>query len=773
MPLIIAIIVMGFSGIVAQIIILRELLVTFQGNELSIGMILANGLITEAFGSYFIGKRIEKIRNKTSAFVSFTILFSIFFIATIWLIRIWKHLLGFQFGEGFGLIEIFYTSLIILLPVNIVHGALFTFGCRLFPVYLKSEQRLSIADNNGAKQIGKVYIYETIGTGIGGIIFTYLLVTQFNSVQISLIIGLINSAVCIYLIFPVLRTQKIFQNIFLFGLSVVLTIFFMLAAFSRIGIDLHLQFVRSQWYPQTVTYYQNSIYGNVVVTQNAEQFTFFSDGIPIITVPTPDIVHTEEFAHIPMLFHHNPKDVLIISGGAGGVINEILKYKTVNKIDYAEIDPLLLEAIRKFPTPLTEYEMNNPKVSIEYLDGRLFLKQTSKKYDMIFVGFSEPSNLQVNRLFTKEFFNEVSTKLNEYGILIITLPGSLVYVGNELKNLNKCIYNSLTEIFPSTKIIPGDAITIYLATNDENILLIPTEQIVERLQSLNLNLSLITSDYIEYKLQERWIDWFWNSIADGTKNINQDFKPLAVFYSLAYWNIQFAPHLQKIFTLFEKLDFRFFVAIILVVTLLFMILRLRIKRLNAASIPIVILTSGFAGMIFDLALIFSFQTLYGYVYYWIGLLVTAFMAGSAVGAMIMNKYLNRITKDIVTFVKLEVTIIIFAAIFPFVFFLFHSFIQYEFVSGVLQLVFLVLSFVSGMLVGAQFPLANKICLNRKTKSDSIGKTAGLLYSADLVGGWFGGILGGVVLLPLLGLVETFLILVILKICGLIIIVTSK
>ncbi|MDI6803620.1 MAG: spermine synthase [Bacteroidota bacterium] len=769
--LIIAIIVMGFSGIVAQILILRELLVTFKGNELSIGMILANGLITEAFGSYFIGKQIEKIKNKTTAFVLFTILFSIFFIVTIWLIRIWKNLIGFQFGEGFGLFEIFYTSFIIILPVNIVHGALFTFGCRLFPVYLKSEQPLSIADNNGALQIGKVYIYETIGTGIGGIIFTYLLVTQFNSVQISLIIGLINGVVCLYLIFPVLRKLKNFQNVFLFGLSVVLTLFFLIAGFSRIGNDLHLQFVRSQWYPQTVTYYQNSIYGNVVVTQNAEQFTFFSDGIPIITVPTPDIVHTEEFAHIPMLFHHNPKDVLIISGGAGGIINEILKHKTVNKIDYAEIDPLLLKAVRKFPTPLTESEMNHPKVSIEFLDGRLFLKQTLKKYDMIFVGFSEPSDLQVNRLFTKEFFNEVSTKLNEYGILMITLPGSLVYVGNELKNLNKCIYNTLAEIFLSTKIIPGDAITIYLATNDENILLTPTEQIVERLQTLNL--SLITSDYIEYKLHERWIDWFSNSIADGTKNINQDFKPLAVFYSLAYWNIQFAPYLKKMFDLFEKLDFRLFVVIILVVTLLFMILRLKIKTLNAASIPIVILTSGFAGMIFDLALIFSFQTLYGYVYYWIGLLVTAFMAGSAVGAMIMNKNLNRNTNDIVTFVKLEATIVIFAAIFPFVFILFHSYIQYEFVSGVLHLVFLVLSFVSGMLVGAQFPLANKICLDKKIKSDSIGKTAGLLYSADLVGGWFGGILGGVVLLPLLGLVETFLILVILKICSLMIIATSK
>lgn len=773
MPLIIAIIVMGFSGIVAQILILRELLVIFKGNELSIGIILANALISEAFGSYFIGKQIEKIKNKTTAFVLFTILFSIIFVATIWLVRIWKNLIGFQFGEGFGLVEIFYSSLIILLPINIVHGALFTFGCRLFPTTLQFDDRNSVSENNGALQIGKVYIYETIGTVIGGIIFTLLFVTQFNSVHTSLIIGGVNSVVCIYLIFGVLRKLKNFQNIFLFGFSILLTLFFMIAGFSRIADDLHSQFVRSQWYPQTVTYYQNSIYGNVVVTQNAEQFTFFSDGIPIITAPTPDITHIEEFVHIPMFFHPNPKDVLIISRGAGGVINEILKHSNVEKIDYVELDPLLLTAVKKFSTPLTESEMNHPKVNIEYLDGRLFLKQTHNKYDIVFVGFSEPSDLQVNRFFTKEFFDEASTKLNRSGIIVTTLPGSLVYIGTELKNLHKCIYNTLGEIFPNRKIIPGDGITMYLSTHDANILLKSTEQIIERLHTSNLNLSLITAGYIEYKLHERWINWFWKSIEDGTKNINQDFKPSAVLYSLAYWNIQFAPYLQKMFDHIEKLDIILIVLFILVGTLLFMIVRLKLYKLYLASIPIGILTSGFAGMIFDIALIFTFQTLYGYVYYWIGLLVTAFMAGSAVGATTMNKYLNSIKNDLVSFIKLEAAIVFFTSVFPIVIILFHTYIHIEFVSQILHLVFLVLSFTSGMLVGAQFPLANKICLNKKIKKGSIGTTGGLLYSADLIGGWFGGILGGVVLLPILGLVETFIVVIILKICSLLIIATSK
>ena len=72
-----SLLVMGFSGIVAQILCLREFLVIFSGNELSIGIILANWLILEAFGAFFLGKRAERIKQKLEAFVSIQLIFSI------------------------------------------------------------------------------------------------------------------------------------------------------------------------------------------------------------------------------------------------------------------------------------------------------------------------------------------------------------------------------------------------------------------------------------------------------------------------------------------------------------------------------------------------------------------------------------------------------------------------------------------------------------------------------------------------------------------------
>ena len=83
----------------------------------------------------------------------------------------------------------------------------------------------------------------------------------------------------------------------------------------------------------------------------------------------------------------------------------------------------------------------------------------------------------------------------------------------------------------------------------------------------------------------------------------------------------------------------------------------------------------------------------------------------------------------------------------------------------MRMLFLVMSFVCGSLIGAQFPIANKIYLEG---GKGLSKTAGLLYACDLMGGWLGGIAGSIVLLPVLGLSGTFVVVVLLKLSSLIV-----
>jgi len=126
LPLKISFLIMGASGIVAQIVLLRELLISFLGNELTLGIILANWLILEAIGSFIIGKSVEKVEKKMEVYVFLQIFFSVALPFSIYLCRIFKNILLTTPGEGLGFVPIFYSSFLILLPVSISHGALFT-----------------------------------------------------------------------------------------------------------------------------------------------------------------------------------------------------------------------------------------------------------------------------------------------------------------------------------------------------------------------------------------------------------------------------------------------------------------------------------------------------------------------------------------------------------------------------------------------------------------------------------------------------------------------
>jgi spermidine synthase len=174
-------------------------------------------------------------------------------------------------------------------------------------------------------------------------------------------------------------------------------------------------------------------------------------------------------------------------------------------------------------------------------------------------------------------------------------------------------------------------------------------------------------------------------------------------------------------------------------------------------------------MIFSLMLIFAFQAIHGYVFSWIGLLVASFMAGAACGAMLVARVLDRIRDHFQLFTRIELAIICFAIGCPLMILAASAYLASPDTFFLFRLLFLVTSFISGLLIGSQFPLANKLCLENST---SLTKTAGLLYASDLLGGWFGGVIGAVVLLPVLGLVGTCITVGLLKLTSYVVVSTQ-
>ncbi len=751
----IAIGVMGFSGLVAEILLLRELLIVFSGNELSIGIVLANWLILEALGCFFPGRLAEKPKNRLEAYAVLTVLFSLSLIAAVFLTRVLKSALGISIGERLGLVPMFCSSLVILLPVSMFHGALFTFSCRIYSM-------VSARDSSSA---GRVYVYETVGTVLGGIAATYLFVPYLTAVQVSVGLAMLNVIICLVLLAPYWKTGR-FQLGVLLGLSVLMACLGCVL-FGNQADRLHLHSIQVQWKNLRIVHYQNSPYGNISVVENEGQYIFFQDGIASLITPVPDVISIEEFVHLPLLAHPDPARVLILSGGAGGVINEVLKHPSIETIEYAELDPLLLALLRRFSTPLTELELTDERVKLRHVDGRLLLRGTPNTYDLIFVGV-EPSNLQTNRFFTREFFSLAKNRLNEGGVLVLGVPGSLTLLNHELKDLNSCVFHTLDSVFSHIRVIPGDDRNIFLASESPDAAALDKAQITGRLSERGIAASVMIPWHIESKLHDGWQDWFAHFIRGSSQEINRDLRPVGLFYSIAHWHAVFAPSFGRLFRQLERISLGVFLAVFIPVLVVYFFQRSRGKGVFPASISFSILTTGFAGMMFDLVLIFAFQSIYGYVFSWIGLLVASFMAGAACGAMLMTALLTRTQDGWKLFIATELAVVCLSVGLPLVVLAANA-VAGSLSAFLLLTLFLLIALICGFLTGSQFPLANKLYLKNGA---SLTRTGGLLYASDLLGGWLGGIGGGVVLLPVLGLTGSCAIVGLGKLASLIVFATQ-
>ncbi len=736
----------GLGGIIAQTVLVRELLILFSGNELSIGVIIGSWVIWEATGSYLGGKGNRK--DPTDFLILSIILFSIFFPVSIYFARAFKTMVGISSGIGIGLAPTLLSSVVILLPTGFLHGFFFTVAC-------SAHDRTT---GEGASSTGKVYFYEMLGTIAGGVLINYLLIAHYNSFQIAIGVALAGATACILLAWSTGISKKPMAATFCAALIAA-----SLALLTGGRADLvNKASVERQWPGQNVVYYGNSVYQNIVVVRNENQYTFFTDGIPAITTPVPDIAFAEEFAHFPLLAHPSPENVLVLGGGAGGLINEIIKHPSVRNVDYVETDPLMLTVVKSFSTSLTRRELGHPFVHLSYLDGRTFLKHVQAAYDVILLGLPPPYTLRANRFFTTEFFEMAKAHLKENGIFALTLTGSLAYYGKELKELNVSILRTLESVFPHIYVIPGDT-NLLMASRAPGTTLISPALLYGRLQGRRIKTDLITFSHLNYRLDEQWRRWFSASIGDTRASINRDLSPKGLFYHMGYLNLLFSPYLKPFFDLVSRINAAISIAFVGAFFLLFYFLS---RRWSNTNIVYAIATTGFTAIILELILLFSFQVFYGYVFREIGILITVFMTGMAAGSLVVIIYLHRIKRTMALFIGVEAITVLFCIALLLLSFSVEPAAN-ESLSSI-RVMFFFLLFVSGLLTGFEFPLANRIY-----QAGSIGRTAGMLYSADLFGGWVGGLVGGIVFLPVLGLSGSCIVLVALKMSSILLLLTPR
>ncbi len=164
------------------------------------------------------------------------------------------------------------------------------------------------------------------------------------------------------------------------------------------------------------------------------------------TSVTDEFIYHEMIVHVPLYTHPSPKKVLVIGGGDGGTIREVVKHECVEKAEMVEIDGLVVDVCKKFLPEISEAMIHNhPKLELKIGDGISHMKQAENKYDIIIVDCSDPIG-PGKGLFTPAFYTNVYKALKDDG-LFVQQTESPFYHQELITYVNK----EIRQLFPITK----------------------------------------------------------------------------------------------------------------------------------------------------------------------------------------------------------------------------------------------------------------------------------------------------------------------------------
>jgi spermidine synthase len=668
-------IALGISSISIQLIMIREIMSTFGGNELVIGLVLGIWLLFTGLGSYLGVPMAKKATPKKVLFVGHILVgvLPFFQVAAIRTLPFfWIR------GKMLGLTSVIFSSTLILIPYCIVSGGMIPVAGAL----LKNKDTTS-----------RVYIADTLGDIAGGLLFSLVFVYTLSHWNSLLVLGLINLLAGAVMI-PSVK-----------GIFILIPLGFGMIAITP--FNLH---TLSWRFPgQEIIVHKNTPFAQLTISKTGEQLNVLQDAIPLYSTGDLDM---ESIAHLPLCQIEQGADILLIAGGVFGTIEEIVKHRP-NKIDYIELDPAIFELDK-----LINKGVSHPSVNLYVGDGRLFVKQATNKYDAVIVDLPDPENAQLNRFYSVEFFHEVKSILKDNGVFAFTLIGAENYLEEKGLAVNRSVYTALDTAFKNILVFPG--ITHYYLASDKPL----TTKIAEVLTNRNITTMRLV-DYDLFAMTDPFrIDILRGLLVAEEVAPNTDLSPSAFGHLLDMW-------LKKSQSP-KTLQYLMFGAILIFAVL----------ACGKDLLRFTIMTSGYAGMVFELSLLLLFQVIYGYVYLRICMFITLFMIGSALGAYVSG----RLKKDERWQLLTTDFILILLAFFAYMAALAGINVKGQISLYVMHyLVIPSLIFLPAFAAGCQFS-----AVSRMAKGAGVEIT-GRLYIADLAGAACGTILTGLLFLPKIGI----------------------
>jgi spermidine synthase len=712
----------GFTASLAQILLLRELIVVFDGNELSLGLMLAIWLFWTAAGSAAAGWYCRKTRPaRFTALLQ--ILLALALPLTVLAIRAMPAFLASVPGQSLGPGAMLLGSFSAMSAVCLLSGGLFA-----------AASASLVHDRNSAPALasGTVYVFEALGSAAGGLLAATLLIPNLGPLQIALVLSLLNLISASLLVIGGL-TRRILAAAILLASFAAFFIPILAPALERASLSRF-------WPGSRLVDSRTSNYGRLDLLETGQIRSLYENGLPLFHVPDP--AAAEEAVHYALLQHPAPGTLLLLGGGLNGAIAEALKHPTLRHIDYAELDPAILQlAASHFPRQWATIA-SDPRVRVHAADGRRLLHTASAPFDVIVVNAPAPRTAQLNRFYTAEFFRQAAGRLSPGGVLSFQLTASENYISPELAAFLRSIRATLRTDFPCVALMPGDTVHFF-ASRPPCRLAATAADLLARLRARAVQTEYVREYYLPFRMSPgRVAALEIQTRPEAATPVNRDFAPISYYFSINLWSGRFSRAYSVVLTALSAV--RFPVVAAATAATLFLLLLPGRRRPRAAAAACAAST-GFVLLGLQVLILLAYQAVYGAVYLKLAVLFAAFMAGMALGgALALRPFFPRSVRALaVAQAALALTPFALCGVFKLI---------PSLSPAIGEPLFFVSAMIPGLFGGLLFPLASHLYLLP-------GKpNLGALYALDLAGSCLAAILFSAWLIPVFGFTPAALLL---------------
>lgn len=684
----------GLVTLLGQVCLLRELNVAFFGTELIYVLALGAWLLWGAMGAW-LGPR----RSSPDLVRWLLLAFCVVLGLTLPFVRGLRPV----FGGVAGAYLPFGRQLIAVL-LSLMGPALLTGW--LFGTAAKS----AVEAGSG---VGRAYAVESLGGLVGGILATVLLAFGISNLEALL--------TCCALALAAASLPSLRKSSRLAIAAGVVGLVLLVAMVRVADLDRAM----TAWTHPDLLVTRDSPYGRVTLGRAQGQIAaFVNDALVFESEGTS----AEEFVHLATLQVTHPGRILVLGGVSEGLVREAMQHRP-EVLDAVELDEVFLREAMRHASHADRSALMQPEVRVHIADGRSFLERDDR-YDLIIMGLPEPDSGQVNRFYTAEFFARCASRLAPGGVLAIRLRSLENQWTPHLTRRMSSIRAALLMSFADVLVLPGGT-NVVLASQDR--LVRDPAELSARWQARGIRARLVSPQFLRYVMTNDRVTEIQDLLAGRVAPPNTDAHPTSYRDTMLLWLSRFHPGLA----MWEPDLARIPAGMMVVVLLLWLGGLAVVRRHPGVRRSLLMGMVGLAGMGIESVLILNDQIRRGLLFQDVGLLMTLFMTGLAVGALTIGwrgwGAQRRLVAALVSgfgLMGIGSGWIVQA-----------GWVTHLGLSGGLLL-------LTGGLVGGLFAAVGG---REPTQSARI---VAPLYAADLLGGAIGAVLGGLVLVPFVGLGET-------------------